>query len=52
MQFWSFLDNFLGIFLTMAILGVILTHSGEFTSIVQQTGQTFRSLFNAMSLQS
>lgn len=51
MQFWTFLDSFLGIFLTMAILGVILTHSGEFASIVQQTGQTFRSLFTAMSFQ-
>jgi hypothetical protein len=51
MPFWEMLNVFLGIFLTMAILGVVLTHSGEFTNIVQQAGQTTSSLFRTLSFQ-
>lgn len=51
MAFWQMIDQFLSIFLTLAVLGVILTHSGEFTALVNQTGQTARSLFTAMTFQ-
>lgn len=51
MQFWTFLESGLGIFLTMAILGVILTHSGQFAMIVEQAGKTTSSLFHEMSFQ-
>ena len=51
MQFWAAVETFMGIFLTMAILGVVLTHSGEFTGIVQQAGQTTGSLFRTLSFQ-
>ena len=51
MEFWHMVDQFLSIFLTLAVLGVILTHSGEFVSLVNTTGQTARSLFTAMTFQ-
>jgi hypothetical protein len=51
MAFWTMVEQFLSIFLTLAVLGVILTHSGEFVSLVNQTGQTARSLFQSMTFQ-
>lgn len=51
MPFWAFLDTAMGIFLTMALLGVVLTHSGEFTAIVGQAGATTTNLFRTLSFQ-
>jgi hypothetical protein len=51
MQFWDFMEKGMGIFLTLAILGVILTHSEEFASMVQKSGQTITSLFRSMTFQ-
>jgi len=52
MPFWEALDNGMGIFLTLAILILILTHSGEFISMIKQSGETVNTLFRSMSLQS
>ena len=41
----------MGIFITLAVLGLILTNSEAFVKMVQQTGQTVSSLFSAMTFQ-
>lgn len=51
MPFWSAVDTWLGIFLTLALVGVVLTHSGEFVNIVGQAGRTTSDLFRTMSFQ-
>jgi hypothetical protein len=51
MPFWSFMETGMGIFLTLAILGVILTHSGEFVSLVNSAGSQTAKLFSTMTFQ-
>lgn len=50
-SFWEMLETGMGIFLTLGVLGLILTHQGEFVAMIKQTGASVTSMFQAMTFQ-
>jgi hypothetical protein len=50
-NFWAQISTFLGIFGTALMVGIVLTHSGQFALIVEQAGKTTSNLFHEMSFQ-